>query len=75
MKYHDENIIHLFNVQITFFAIQIHKKKSINSVNTGRTFLDVVHFRNVLQSEGVVAIDPAERRRCAVLWTGNCNIH
>ncbi len=44
-------------------------------MNTGLTFLDVVCFRNVLQSEGVIAIDPAERRGCAVLWTGNCNIH
>lgn len=43
--------------------------------NCGLTFPDIVCFRNVLGSEGVVAIHPAEGLRGAVLRTRYCNIH
>lgn len=59
---------------MTVFAIHINKNRAY-SVNTDLTFLNIVSFRYVLQCEGVVSIDPAERRRRAVLWTRNCDVH
>lgn len=44
-------------------------------MSTGLTFANIVRLGNVLLCEGVVAIEPAEIRRRAVLWTRNCDVH